>query len=353
MRQRGKLGQKRATPRYDRIANLPRYETYESPRYRHNLELRSGRRLTKLRNFAIFLLVIFAIVMVLLTLANFAKSDKDTDNSQAQASQAKQKEVAVSATTNIAKNLPSEISVLSGQLNLPSSDLDSSLEPSGAKVAVTLLDLSSKNRGSVHYNDTIQWTSASTYKLFVAVEENREVENGALTWNSPLNNDTLSDCLYQMIHVSDNNCPQAWLQTYSSFSQLTATANSIGSKQTDFTEDDMRTSANDLANLLSQLYNGKLMNQSDTKNLLSLMENQEYRDGIPSGIAANISSGKAPSTTVVADKVGFVDDYTGPVLNDAGIVISPKGTYVLVITTNGYSWQFIANLTSWIDAQME
>jgi beta-lactamase class A len=255
-------------------------------------------------------------------------------------------------TTAINDGLAGEIKSLSEQMELPG-DLDQTLLPAGAQVSVSVIDLSDKNRGTVHYNDQIQWNSASTYKLFVATEMSRQVESGKLTWNSPLNRDTLSDCLYQMIHVSDNNCPEAWLGTYSSFDQLTQTAKGIGGQQTDFSYGNMRTSGADLANLLSQLYQGKLMNQTDTQNLLNLMEQQQYRDGIPSGIQANITAGKAPAGTLVANKVGFVDDYTGPVLNDASLVVSPNGTYVLVIMTNGYSWDFVAQLAQWIDSQME
>lgn len=156
-----------------------------------------------------------------------------------------------------------------------------------------------------------------------------------------------------MIVLSDNNCAETWLSTYSSYSQLTATATTIGSRQTHFATDKMYTSGADLANLLEKLQQDKLINAADTQNLLDLMAKQCYRDGIPAGIQANINSGITPAATTVSDKVGFIDSYTGPVLNDAALVRSSNGQYVVVIMTNGYSWQFIANLTSWIDMQME
>lgn len=257
-------------------------------------------------------------------------------------------------TTDLAKNLPAEIATLGKQLGLPNKTaLDNNLKPAGAQISVTVLDLSNQNRGEVHYNDTTQWTSASTYKLFVALEENQQVENGTLSWSSSLNDETLTNCLSQMILVSDNNCPEAWLSTYSSLSKLTATATAIGTSQTAFNVGNMRTSGADLARLLQQLKQGKLMNSTDTQNLLTLMSKQEYRDGIPAGIQTNVTKGVTPTSATVSDKVGFIDNYTGPVLNDAAVINSSKGNYVLVIMTNGYSWQFIANLTSWIDAQME
>lgn len=255
-----------------------------------------------------------------------------------------EKEKTTASTDKISAEIADEIGKISGA---PTASLSSSLLPSGQQVAVTLIDLSDKNRGEVHYNDSTQWTSASTYKLFVAADENQAVERGDLAWSSRLNGTTLSNCLYQMIHVSDNACPEAWLQTYSGFSDLTTLGQKYGGAQTEFAVDNMRTSASNLANLLANLARGKLMNTDNTNNLLTLMENQPYRDGIPAGVAKN---GVATS---VADKVGFVNDYNGPILNDAAIVNSPQGNYILVIMTNGYSWQFISDLAQWIDAQME
>lgn len=336
-----------ATPHYDQIYNVSHYDDYRSPRARRLAIEHDHKQHRKYRRGAVLTIVI-VLALVITTTAVWTQ----------QTSHDKQRALAIaqrqSPTTSITKKLPGEIAALSQQLSLPNDAiLDDDLEPNNAQVAVTLIDLSNQNRGQVHYHDTTQWTAASTYKLFVALEENQQVENGTLTWNSPLNGDTLGDCLRQMILVSDNNCPQAWLQNYSSFSHLTATATAAGSRQTDFSLGNMRASANDLANLLEQLQRGALLNALNTKNLLNLMEQQRCRDGIPAGVRANLANGTSPVSTTVADKVGFADDYNGPILNDAAIVNSPKGSYVLVIMTNGYSWQFIANLSSWIDAQME
>jgi beta-lactamase class A len=257
----------------------------------------------------------------------------------------KQKEPPPTAAENITRELASEIATLEQSLGLPGR-LDAGLLPDGAQVAVTMIDLSDRNRGEVHYNDKTQWTAASTYKLFVALEMSRMVESGRLTWNSSLNETTLSNCLYRMIHNSDNSCPETWIPRYSSFAQMNTTARDLGMVSTEFANDNMRTSAGDLGILLRQLYQGKLMDADDRQNLLNLMENQQYRAGIPAGIA------QSNQGAIVADKVGFINDYNGPVLNDAGIVLSPKGDYVLVITTNGYSWSFIAQLSAWIDGRM-
>jgi len=264
---------------------------------------------------------------------------------------AAQQKIESSPTYVINRDLPGEISKIDQSLNLPINVANDDL-PTSSTVAVALIDLSSKNRGTVDYNGGTQFTSASTYKLFVAYEEVHAIETGRLTWNSPLNGTTLDQCFTNMIHVSDNDCPQDWIVKYSSFTKLTTSAQSLGmSSATDFTYGNMRTSADDLAKFLQELYQGKLMNSTDQQKLLTLMENQIYRAGIPAGIAAN----SADAGAYVADKVGFLDTLK----NDAAIVYSPHGDYVLVIMTNGDTtvsgstdWRFTAALAEWIDQQM-
>ena len=335
----------RRTPRLDGTYNVPRYREYQSPRMRRLMRDEERQKRVRIsRNYGLLLVVAIVASTIITGVAG--------GNAVIQMQKADTIKKQHAPTTLISEGLQNEINRLSAQDNLPG-ELDSSLQPNGAQVAVSLIDLSDKNRGEVHFNDQTQWTSASTYKLFVALDMSKAVESGRLNWNSPLNGDTMGGCLSQMIHVSDNGCPETWLATYSDYEKLTQTAKNFGSKQTDFNYGNMTTSAGDLANLLKKLYQGELMNSDDTKNLMDLLEHQQYQDGIPDGIQNNINAGKTPQGTLVADKVGFVDDYTGPILNDASIVSSPNGAYVLVVMANGYSWQFISQLTSWIDAQME
>ena len=64
------------------------------------------------------------------------------------------------------------------------------------------------------------------------------------------------------------------------------------------------------------------------------MQRNIYRQGIPAGASGS-----------VADKVGFLNG----LLHDAAIVYSPKGTYALVIMTDGSSWAEIADITRQIE----
>jgi len=176
------------------------------------------------------------------------------------------------------------------------------------------------------------YTSASTYKLFIAYTMARKVEAGEWSWNDRLNGRSLESCLEIMIVDSNNECPEAWLIRLG-FSHVNAMVHEIsGLSNTQIANGNMQTSPRDLGAFLLQLYRGKLMNTENTEKLINLMKRQKYRDGIPTGVAPN----------KVADKVGFLFG----LLHDAAIVYSEQGDYILVIMTDGSSWENIAKIAA-------
>jgi len=204
--------------------------------------------------------------------------------------------------------------------------------------AVSVIDLTDQGR-DFSVNDSIVFTSASTYKIYVAYAMIHAVETGKATWNSPLNGTTLQTCFRRMIVNSDNDCPMAWNRAHG-FDTLTAQARAIGaSTQTNFHDGVMRTTAGDLATVLAALYRGELMNPANTALMIDTMKDQVYRQGIPTGLTERAT---------VADKVGFLD----ALLHDAGIVYSDKGDYVLVVMTNQARWSDIAATASAVHARM-
>jgi beta-lactamase class A len=202
--------------------------------------------------------------------------------------------------------------------------------------AVVVVDVSGKGRDFAVNPDKV-FTTASTYKLFVAYSMLTAVENGT-SWNSSLAGTTLSTCFQRMIVNSDNACPEAWLSR-KSFKGVEKQARSIGASSTLFTVGNLRTTPRDLATMLSKVYAGTIMSPESNKRLTDTMKVQQYRDGIPKGIGAN---------GVVADKVGFLNGY----LHDAGIVYSDQGDYVMVIMTERSSWGQIAETAKAVNAAM-
>lgn len=187
-----------------------------------------------------------------------------------------------------------------------------------------------------------QWQSdkvfitASTYKLFVAYGTLRKVEAGQWHWNDAniSAGRNLSTCFDDMIVKSDNACAETLLKKLG-FSWLTNELKAVGLTKSSFLHDDPETTAADLALFLVKLEKGGLSINTDSRNRLkSAMSRQIFRQGIPAGASGAVS-----------DKVGFLNG----LLHDAAIVYSPKGTYVLVIMSDGASWGNIAELTREIE----
>ncbi len=201
---------------------------------------------------------------------------------------------------------------------------------------VSMIELTGQGRRA-SYNDTKSFTTASTYKLFVAYSALKRVEEGKWHWTDQITGGrNLSTCLDDMIVKSDNACGAALLLKIGD--PITDEIHAIGCVNSSFWGNDgIKTTAADLALFLAELHTGQILTQQTNRNLLiNAMGRNIYRSGIPAGIGS----------ATVADKVGFMDG----LLHDAAIVYSPTGTYVLVIMTNGSSWATIADLASRIEA---
>jgi beta-lactamase class A len=178
------------------------------------------------------------------------------------------------------------------------------------------------------------YTSASTYKLFVAYAMLKQVDEGRLGWGEQVNGMSLEACLETMIVNSDNACPEAWLVKLG-YNKVNAMARELGLENTAIRDGNMTTTARDLSAYLWKLGKGELLAPETTEKLLGLMKRQKYRDGIPAGVGAS----------VVADKVGFL----GGLLHDAAIVYDDRGDWILVVMTNGSSWSNIARVAGVVE----
>lgn len=201
---------------------------------------------------------------------------------------------------------------------------------------VALTELSGQYRRATYNGDT-SFTTASTYKLFIAYSTLKRIESGEWKWTDQVQGGRdLTKCFDDMIVVSDNECAHALLDKIG-YRPLTNEAKAIGAVNTSFLgSDGIKTTAEDLALLLAELQTGQILQQQANRDILiNAMKRNIYRQGIPKGVAG-----------IVANKVGFLD----ALLHDAGIVYATSGTYVLVIMTNGSSWGNIAELTRQLEA---
>ena len=199
---------------------------------------------------------------------------------------------------------------------------------------ISLVELSGERRRASVDADR-QFTTASTYKLFVAYSTLKRIESGEWKWSDQITGGRdLAKCFDDMIVQSDNPCAEALLQKIG-FRAATNEAKSLGLSNTTFLEGDTPlTTSGDLAIFLATLQSGQMLSSSSRERLLDAMSRNVYREGVPAG--ANGS---------VANKVGFL----GSLLHDAAIVSGPNGTYVLTVMTDKSSWATIADLAGQID----
>ncbi len=191
---------------------------------------------------------------------------------------------------------------------------------------------------SASSNANKQFTSASIYKLYVESLVYARITAGTLSGSTVTTTGaTIDDCLYKMIRVSDNNCAIA-LGNLIGWSANDGTLHAQGFENTSLSSGNQRTTANDASDWLVSLLNGTLVTGTQRDKLLSAMQQQIYRSGIPAG----------SKNMVVADKVGFLDGYW----HDTAIVYHPKGTYVLTIFSDGAGVSNVADLAAQISQTM-
>lgn len=200
---------------------------------------------------------------------------------------------------------------------------------------VSFVELGGERR-SAQYNQDRIFTTASTYKLFVAFSTLKHVDSGTYKWSDKVvDGRNLSTCFDDMIVKSDNPCAEALLEKIGR-KQLDEDLRSIGLTSSTFRAKSNQTTASELATFLTKLQNSDLPIKSASRGrLLGAMKRQIHRQGIPAGTNA-----------AVADKVGFLNG----LLHDAAIVYSPQGNYVLVILSDNSTWANIAELTKKIEA---
>jgi beta-lactamase class A len=199
---------------------------------------------------------------------------------------------------------------------------------------VSFAELDGLGRRAAYQENRI-FQTASTYKLFVAYGTLKRIESGQWSWSDQVvGGRDIAKCFDDMIVLSDNPCAKTLLERLG-YGQLTNELKSIGLTKSTFIASYIQTTAQDLTTFLGALYSGQLLSPGSTQTLISAMQRNVYRKGIPAGTGVP-----------VADKVGFLFG----LLHDAAIVYSPKGTYVLTILTDGSSWGTIADLARQIES---
>jgi beta-lactamase class A len=189
-------------------------------------------------------------------------------------------------------------------------------------------------------NQNTTYDPASVFKLYFTYPLLQQYSIGYLSKHyvtvSGRGSVTMQNCLEQMIEISDNPCGVA-IGNRMGWGKTTKLINDLGMTNTNLNNlNGMTTSAADINFYLQKLGSKTLLPADARQYLLSLMQKQKFRDGIPAGCAG----------CTVADKIGDL----GSVRHDVGIVKYSGGSYTLAIMTNGAPYSQIAQLTSQIQA---
>lgn len=181
-------------------------------------------------------------------------------------------------------------------------------------IGVAVIDV--KTGDSRSYGVENPFVAASTAKLLTALSYLHDVEGGKASLGDKVGNRTAEEALKAMIIDSDNAAWNDFNNGVMNHAELSAYASSIG--LTNYNPDKNTIVPTDIAKLLDQLYQQKLLNKEHTNLLLSYMLQAKEVEYITNTV---------PSGTKVYHKPGYLADR----IHDAAIVDNGKRPYVLVI----------------------
>ncbi|WP_236557440.1 serine hydrolase [Arthrobacter sp. 9AX] len=182
------------------------------------------------------------------------------------------------------------------------------------RIGLAMADVSGD--AALAFGDQEAFTAASTAKIITAAAYYHLVETGEATLDDPLGDYDAAFQLEAMVNESNND---SWLLLMDAvgYPQLTEYAASIG---VDYDPEENLLTPAEMALVLKQLYAGDLLNQDNTAQLLSYMQDTNNEELIPAGSQSGFE---------VFHKYGELDGE----LHDAAVLAYRGSTFVLVIYT--------------------
>jgi beta-lactamase class A len=184
-----------------------------------------------------------------------------------------------------------------------------------------------------------QYFSASLYKLFVAYEGYRAIDEGKVGPDEPYQNGrTRLQCLDAMIRSSDSPCGEKMMQELET-SKLDEAMKAYGLDNTTLTG--LKTSSADVAVIMTKIVNGEGLSEDSQLQYLDSLKTQDalYRRGLPSGFS---------SAVTVYNKVGWNEQLE---YHDASIIELADGRKMVVaVLTSGVGSARIADLARRLEA---
>lgn len=206
--------------------------------------------------------------------------------------------------------------------------------PTDQKWSVFVYDLNTER--TVNINTDEAYASASLYKLFLleALEEKLPFDQWQWTW---VGNSSIQDCVNTMLKGSDNPCAQE-LGEYIGWDKIDELNSKNGYKSTSLADNGRETTASDLGELLAKLKRGETLSDYARRFVFDSLYQQKLNKGMA----------KACKDCRTANKLGELSD----VAHDAGIVTHGTHDYVLVVMSEGGSFDQIEALSKLIENKL-
>lgn len=197
-------------------------------------------------------------------------------------------------------------------------------------IGVSWVDIKTGETGD--YGVQVPFVAASTAKLLTATAFLHEVESGNAKLTDQVGSRTAQAALEAMIVKSDNAAWHDFNNSVMSHEELAAYAQKIGF--TDYDPERNTVTPANLAKLLANFYQKRLLNDEHTNLLLSYMQRAELVPYI---------SDVAPAGVKVYHKPGYLTDR----VHDATIIDDGDRPYVLVVFTKSRTGTY--NTTAGVD----
>lgn len=192
------------------------------------------------------------------------------------------------------------------------------------------------NPRSASYNADARFASAGIESLYIGYAVVTEQHKGnLLSGETVAGSRKVDTCFKDMYFNFDEACRVGFYERFGHNLMATKGAE-LGLKNTTFANRGGTTSANDLQKVLVGLYKTEIARAEGGQKILGAARSIRASEGIPAG------SGEGE----VAHFIGENET----VRNDAAVVYSSKGIYVLSVVSDGSSWEKIAELTKKIQA---
>lgn len=206
--------------------------------------------------------------------------------------------------------------------------------PGNQQWSVFIYDLTTDRTVSI--NTDKEFDSASLYKLFLleALEKKLPQDKWQKT---KVDKVRISDCVQAMLKTTDDPCSEE-LGAYLDWKNIDDVNAKNGFPKTKLSGNDGRkTTSGEVGELLVRLKKGHILSDKTRRFVFDAMYQQNYSKGIPLGCTGCRTANKSGELSGVS--------------HDAGVVTHGPNSYVLVVMSQGGTFEQISDITKLVDSR--